>query len=163
MKRLVIALAITAAGAVALQAQDVKSETKVKADDAKTMVYTGCLATGEETTTYVLENAVQVKDTKTETKVGAAGMPETTTTTTTKYVLVPAGTIDFKQNVGHKVEVTAMVIPAGDDKTKIETTTKTKVEDQPTQKTESKEKVKQTDVPQLRVMAVKHLADRCQP
>lgn len=104
-----------------------------------------------------------MKQTKTETSVGQSGMPETTTTTTTSYVLLPSGQLDFQQNVGHKVEVTAIVIPAGDDKTKIETKTKTEIEGQPTQKVETKEKVDQKDWPQLRVVSVKHLADRCTP
>ena len=163
MKGLVMAVVIAAAGAVGLGAQDVKTKTEVKADDAKSVVYTGCLATGEETKTYILENALPLKETRTRTTVGASGLPESTTTTTLKYVLVPGERIDLQKNVGHKVEVTTVVIPAGDDKTKIETTTKTKVEGQPTQKTETKEKVRQSDTPQLRVVSIKHLSDRCQP
>ena len=163
MKRVLVMFAVAAAAMTGVRAQDVKSETKIKTDDAKSVVYTGCLATGQETTTYVLENAVPVKETKTETTVGANGLPETTTTTTMKYVLVPGEKIDLKKDIGHKVQVTAVVIPAGDDKSKIETTTQTKVEGQPTQKTETKEKVPQGDLPQLRVVAVKHLSDRCQP
>lgn len=163
MKQLTVAIAVAVAAAVGLRAQEIKSETKVKTDDAKTVVYTGCLQTGQETTTYVLENAVPVKETKTETTVGKTGLPETTTTTTEKYVLVPTGKVEFKQDVGHKVQVTAVVIPAGDDKSKIETQTKTKIEGQPTQRTETKEKIPQGDLPQLRVVSMKHLSDRCQP
>jgi hypothetical protein len=162
MKRTVIALTIAAAAVVGLRAQDVKQETKIKADDAKTVVYSGCLATGEEKTTYILENAVPVKETKSQTTVGATGAPETTTTTTMKYVLVPAGKVEFQQNVGHKVEVTAMVVPAGDDKTKIETKTKTEVQGRPDAQTKTTEKVAQGDMPQLRVVSIKHLADRCE-
>jgi hypothetical protein len=161
MRRLVIALSIAAAGAIGLHAQDVKSETTIKSDDAKTVRYTGCLQTGTETRSYVLEDAVPVKETRSTTSVGESGLPETTTTTTTRYVLVPAGRVDFQQNVGHRVEVTAMVIPAGDDHTKIETKTKTEADDQPSQQTVTKEKVAQGDEPQLRVLSVKHLADSC--
>ena len=84
-------------------------------------------------------------------------------TTSTKYVLVPSGQVDFQKEVGQKVEVTAIVIPAGDDKSKIETKTKTEVEGQKDQKTDTTEKVAQTDYPQLRVVSVKHLSDRCVP
>ena len=163
MKRIIFGLTLALAGAVALQAQDVKTRTETKVDDAKAVVYSGCLQTGTETKSFILENAVPVKETKTETNIGKSGMPETTTTTTTGYVLFPGGQVDFQQNVGHKVEVTAMLIPAGDDKTKITTETKTQVEGQPTQRVESKEKIAQKDWPQLRVISVKHLADRCQP
>jgi predicted small secreted protein len=163
MRRFIVAFSVALAGAAILQAQDVKSTTTIKADDSKTVVYTGCLQTGTETKSYVLQNAIPVKDTKTETTVGKSGMPETTTTTTTSYVLVPGEKVDFTQNVGHKVEVTATAIPAGDDHSKIETQTKTEVAGQSTQKTQTTEKVAQGSFPQLRVISVKHLSDRCEP
>jgi len=163
MTRFIVAFGIAVGCAAVLHGQDVKSTTKVKADDAKTVVYTGCVQTGTETKSFILENAIPVKETKTETKVGQAGMPETTTTTTTSYVLVPGEKIDLEPNVGHKVEVTAVLIPAGDGKSKIETRTKTEIEGQPDRKTETKEKVAQGMWPQLRVVSMKHLADRCEP
>jgi hypothetical protein len=140
----------------------VKSTTEIKADKGESVVYTGCLITGVETKSFMLDHAVPVKETQTQTAIGASGLPETTTTTTLKYVLVPGEKVDFQKSVGHTVQVTAVLIPAGDDKTKIETTTKTKVEGQPTEKSETKEKVAQGDMPQLRVMSVKNLSDTCQ-
>jgi cobalamin-dependent methionine synthase I len=162
MKRIIIVLTVAVASAAALRAQEVKSTTTTKVEDGKAVIYTGCLQNTTEKT-YVLENAVPMKETKTETKVGAGGMPETTTTTTTKYVLVPGGTVNFEQNVGHKVEVTAALIPAGDDKSKIRTETKTEVEGGKDSKTENTEKVAQTSTPQLRVISMRHLSDRCSP
>jgi len=160
MKKLLLAFTIAAAAsAVAVRAQDTKSPTTIKADDAKTMTYTGCLQTGTQTSTFMLENAVPVK----ETKIEKDDHGDMKTTTSTKYVLVPSGQVDFQKEVGQKVEVTAIVIPAGDDKSKIETKTKTEVEGQKDQKTETTEKVAQTDYPQLRVVSVKHLSDRCVP
>jgi hypothetical protein len=163
MKRFIVAFSVALAGAAILQAQEVKSTTTVKSDDTKTVVYTGCLQTGTETKSYVLQNAIPMKETKTETSIGQSGMPETTTTTKTTYALVPGEKVDFTQNVGHKVEVTAIAIPAGDDRSKIESTTKTEVAGQQTQKTETTEKVAQSAFPQLRVVSVKHLSDRCEP
>jgi hypothetical protein len=58
------------------------------------------------------------------------------------------------------VEVTAIAIPAG---SKVQTTTKTEVEGKPTQTTQTTENVSQKDWPQLRVISVKHLSDRCEP
>ncbi len=162
MKRFIVAFSVALAGAAVLQAQEVKSTTTVKADDAKTVVFSGCMQTGTETKSFVLQNAIPVKETKTETNIGKEGMPETKTTTTTSYVLVPGEKVDFTQNVGHKVEVTAIAIPAGDDHSKIETQTKTEVEGKSTQKTETAEKVAQKDWPQLRVVSVKNLSDRCE-
>src|SRR2546430_11635121 len=45
--RFILASSIALAGAVVLHAQDVKSTTTIKADDTKTVTYTGCLQTGE--------------------------------------------------------------------------------------------------------------------
>ena len=165
MKRIIVALSVALAGSAVLVAQEVKSETTIKSDDAKAVMFTGCLATGTAATSYILENAVPVKqETKTETQVNQAGVPETATkTTTTTYALVPGGSVDFQPNVGHKVEVTAMLIPAGDDKTKIESKSKTEVEGQPSKEIETKEKIAQSDHPQLRVISIRHLADRCTP
>jgi hypothetical protein len=163
MKRFIVAFSVALAGAAVLQAQEVKSTTTIKSDDSKTVVYSGCLQTGTETKSFVLQNAIPVKETKSETTMGKSGMPETTTTTTTSYVLVPGEKVDFTQNVGHKVEVTAMAIPAGDDHSKIESKSRTEVGGQQTQKTETTEKVAQKDWPQLRVISVKHLSDRCEP
>jgi hypothetical protein len=152
MTRMICALAVAlAVTAVAVRAQDVKTETKTKVDDAKVTTYTGCVETGTVEKTFVLSNAIA----KVETTTGAGKV--------TSYVLVPQGEINFQTNVGQKVEVTAMVIPAGDDKSTVKTETTTKVEGQPTQRTETKEKIEQKDWPQLRVVSVKHLADRCTP
>src|SRR5436190_8647859 len=134
MKGLICGLSMAIAAAIAVQAQDVKTETKTKVDDGKVATYTGCLQTGSEKT-FVLQNAVAVAETKTE-----GG-------TVTSYVLVPQGEINFQTNVGQKVEVTAMVIPTGDDKSKVRTETTTKVEGQPAQRTETKEKIEQQDWP----------------
>ena len=163
MKAFAIACAIAAAAVAGLPAQEVKTETKVKVDDAKTVVYSGCLGTAQGSAGYVLENAVPVvmKDTKTEKSVDANGMPQTTTTTTTKYVLVPGEKVDLARSLGNKVEVTAILIPAGDDHSEVKTESKTEVNGRKTQEIETKEKVPQGAVPQLRVISVKQLSDRC--
>ena len=152
MKRMIVGLSVAlAAAATVMQAQDVKTKTEVKVEDAKVITYNGCVQTGTETKTFVLNNAIVAKETATP-----AG-------TVTSYVLVPGAQIDLQQNVGQKVEVTAVAIPKGDDTATIKTETETKVEGQPTQRTEVKEKVEQKDWPQLRVISVKRLADRCTP
>lgn len=160
MTRFVMSLVVAAAISVTLQAQDVKSTTTVKAGDGRTVVYSGCVQPGEGSAGFMLSNAVPVKETKTETTVGRYGVSETKTTTS--YVLVPAERMDFASNVGRKVEVTAIEIPRGDDRTTIETKTKTEIKGQPTQEVETKEKVAQKDLPQLRVVSVRQLNDRCQ-
>jgi hypothetical protein len=161
MIRSLHALAIAGAMTAGLQAQDVKSTTTVKAEDGKTVVYAGCVQPAETGGSYLLNNVLPVKETKTETTINRAGLPETKTTTTVSYVLVPTDRIDFAASVGRKVEVTAIEIPRGDDRTTIETRTKTEIKGQPTQEIEVKEKVPQKDLPQLRVVSVRQLNDRC--
>ena len=130
------------------QSQTTESKTKIKTDDAKTMTFTGCVQTGTEARTYILQNVVPVRTT-TE-AIGTGG-----TLTTTSYALVPEK-VEMQEQVGHKVEVTGVVIPAGKGESKIETKTKTGGTEEKT-----KAEVAKGPIPQLRVISVKTLADRC--
>jgi hypothetical protein len=153
-----LAVALSFAGAVALNAQDatIKTQTKVKADNAKTMTYTGCVGV-EATSTlperYVLNNVVPVGRT-TRTEVGTSGV---VTTNTTTYMLIPGEPIEFHPHIGHKVEITGMLM-SGDTKTQ----TKTTINREGAKDTTIKDTTKTDDaMPQLRVISVKHLADSC--
>lgn len=151
MTSLTVALSLSCA--IALQAQEVKSRTTVKADNAKTVTYTGCVATGTEAQSFILDHVVPIGQT-TRTITGTTGS-ETTTTTT--YALIPGEKVEFQQHVGHKVQVTGVLL-SGDMKTK----TKTTVEREHAPDTTMTEKTKTDDaMPQLRVISVKHLADSC--
>ena len=153
----VFAVGCVAAGAASAQDTTVKSKTKVSGGDPTTVTYTGCVQSGPETRSYVLNKVVPVSQT-TETTT-TAGTPDTTTTTTTSYALVPGDTVQITEYVGHKVEVTGMLIPGGDVKS--ETTTKTEREGAPD--TKKKETVKaEGALPQFRVISMKTLADRCE-
>jgi hypothetical protein len=57
--------------------------------------------------------------------------------------------------VGHKVEVTGVLIPAGKGDAKIETKTKGTAEEH------SKTELERGPVPQIRVLTVKHLGESC--
>jgi hypothetical protein len=130
------------------QSQTTESKTKIKTDDAKTMTFSGCVQTGTETRSYILQNVVPIRTT-TE-AIGTGG-----TLTTTSYALVPEK-VELQEHVGHKVEVTGVVIPAGKGDAKIETKTKTGGTEEKT-----KTEIDKGPVPQLRVISVKTLADRC--
>jgi hypothetical protein len=172
MVRSLGAVAVACLFAVGLHAQDaqVQTKTKVKADDAKPVTFTGCLQTGTEASAFVLAKAVPVSQTTTmETATGTSGKPETTTTTVTTYVLVPNASLEFQPLIGHKVEVTGVIVKAasgGDDDAKVKTTTetKTKTENEPDKKVkeESKMDISRGPVPQLKVISIKHLADACE-
>ena len=153
-----LTVALTCAvGLAAANPQDtkIKTKTKIDADDAKTVTYTGCVQTGSETKTYVLDKIVPV--TRTE-RTGTSG-----TTTTTSYMLVPGKeTVQFTNLVGHKVEVTGMLIPAGED-VKTRTTTKIEREHAPDTKVVEKTKTEGGKMPQFRVTSIKQLSDACAP
>ena len=132
--------------------QDVKTKTKIKGDDAQTVTYTGCVQTGAQTRTFVLSKVMPVGQT-TETTTDSSGVSSATTTTT--YALVPGDTVQITEYVGHKVEVTGMLVPKGDMSVK----TTTKVDGD----TQRKEEVKtESDLPQFRVISVRNLAERCE-
>jgi hypothetical protein len=133
---------------VQAQSQTTESKTKIKTEDAKTMTFSGCVQTGTEARTYILQHVVPVSTT-TE-AIGTGG-----TLTTTSYALVPEK-VELQEQVGHKVEVTGVVIPAGKGDSKIETKTKTGGTEEKT-----KTEVARGPMPQLRVISVKTLADRC--
>jgi hypothetical protein len=155
MKKCVVgmacALAVAFMAAPRTQAQT-ESKTKIKTEKGNLVTYTGCVETGGETRSYVLDHVVPIGRTMTETK-GTSG---TVVSTTTTYALVPGEKVELQQHVGHKVEVTGVMVPAGKGDTKIETRTKSK---QGTE--ETKTEVERGAYPQLRVISVKHLAESC--
>ena len=138
--------------ALVVNAQETRTKTEVKSSGGEPQVvtYTGCVQTGTQAKTYVLDKVVPVtKTTTTET-------PTTTTTTqSTSYVLVPGGeSVTVQEHVGHKVEVTGMLIPAGNTRT--ETTTRTEREDAPDSKTRTRVETKNA-MPEFRVTSIKNI------
>ena len=161
MKRSIAALAVAlgCSCVIAVSAQETKTTTETKTEGAAakatTVSYTGCMQTGTETKSIVLAKVQPVSKT-TETAVGTGGV---TTTTTTTYALVPGEKVEFQTHVGHKVEVTGMMIPAGESKT----TTETKVDREDAPDTKTKETVKTDNpLPQFRVMSIKDTNESCQ-
>jgi hypothetical protein len=153
----VVALIVAFAAAMQAQESTVKSTTKISGDDVKPVTFTGCIATGTETRTFILDKVVPVAQTTKTEATGTAGELKTTTTTT--YLLVPGEKVELEKMVGHKVEVTGVQI-SGDTKTE----TKTKVEREDAKDSTTKEKMKTSNaLPQLRVTSIKHLADTCTP
>jgi hypothetical protein len=147
-------MAFAFACGLAVHAQDVSqtTKTKVKTEAGQTVTYTGCVQTGTETKTYTLNNVVPIS--RTTERVGTTGETRTTTT----YALIPGEKVQFQQFVGHKVEVTGVMVPAGDSK--VETKTKIERENAPDVKVKEKTKTENA-LPQFRVISIKHLADSC--
>lgn len=139
--------------AVSAQETTTKTETKSSGGQPQVMTYTGCVQTGTQAKTYVLDKVVPVtKTTTTETPTSS------TTVQSTSYILVPGETVQVQEHVGHKVEVTGMLIPGGNTRT--ETTTRTDREDAPDTKTRERVETKNA-MPQFRVTSIKQLSDKC--
>jgi len=152
MRRFITPFAFAlACSAMVANAQDTKTrtETKTSGGSPQVLTYTGCVQTGTESKTYMLDKVVPVtRTTTTETPTSS------TTTSSTSYVLVPGESVTVQEHVGEKVEVTGTLIPAGDSRT--ETTTKTDREDGPDTKTHSKVERKNAS-PEFRVTSIKKI------
>jgi len=156
MKRIGAALcAVGCAFAVSLSAQDTKTTTTTKTEggDLKQVTYLGCLGPGAETRTYVLNKVVPVtRTTETSTPAGSV------TTSETRYALVPDGQVEVQQHVGHKVEVTGVIIPAGESKIK----TETKVDRYDAKDTKSSATLKtDSPMPQFRATSIRSTGEAC--
>src|SRR5262245_50211857 len=87
----------------AVHAQETTTKVKVDDDKANQVIYTGCVQTGTEAQTFLLDKVVPVT-TQTTQPTGTGG---SITTTSTSYVLVPGGqAVTLQKAVGHKVQVT---------------------------------------------------------
>ena len=132
------------AASAAVHAQDttIKSETRIKADDAKVLTVSGCLGGGP--TNFTLSNVVAAAapgDKKDDRKaVGTSGLLDS-------YALMPQAGVALAPHVGHRVELTGVVVPPAtktDDDAKIEVKERTQVqrEDAPDSKTETTTKAR---------------------
>jgi hypothetical protein len=189
MRALISACALAMVMAVSANAQDstVKSKTKVNADDARTVVMTGCLmqtggtymlsgttaATGEDLT---IKSKVKTDVDKDETEVKARTDAEIdhddddavgTSGATMMYVLDARAGVDLAAHVGHKVQISGVMLdPAkGDDDAEvtIREDTRVKNDDAPDARVRTKTKA---ELPRgaharLSVLSVKPLSGSC--
>lgn len=155
MSRLIPAVAFAlGCTTFAVHAQDtsIKTETKTSGGQAQTVTYTGCVQTGTQERTYVLDKVVP----KTETTTRDVQTGRTSTSTT--YMLIPGERVQVQEHIGQKVEVTGMLIPAGESRT--ETTTRVEREDAPDTKTRERVETRNA-MPQFRVTSIKTLNEKC--
>ena len=156
-------LAVFAAAAVYAQDTTIKSETRIKADDAKVLTISGCLGGGP--TNFTLSNVVTAAtpgDKKDERKsVGTSGLVDA-------YVLMPRDGVALAPHVGHRVELTGVVVPPatkGDDDAKIEVkeTTQVQRENAPDSKTETttKARIARGSEAQFSVASLKMISPVC--
>jgi hypothetical protein len=159
MSRFIIALTAALACATVAQAQEAQTQetrTKTEVKGGQMVSYTGCVQSGSEERSFILDKVVPITRTTTTEEVGTSG---TITRTVTRYVLVPDQQIQLVEHVGHKVEVTGILTPAGTKETK----TKTEIEREHGKDTTITEKTKgDGDMPRFRVVSIKPLGESCQ-
>src|SRR5215510_11856185 len=151
MSRLIASIAFAlVASAIAVNAQDttVKSKTKSSGGQTQTVTYTGCVAAGTESRSFVLDKVVPVsRTTTTDLQTGESN-------SSTTYALVPGERVEVQTHVGKKVEVTGMMVPGGNSKT--ETTTKTEREHGDDSKTRTRTETKNA-MPQFQVTSIRDI------
>lgn len=155
MKRFSMTLAL-AFGCAALmvphvraQSHETETKTRTKTDHASVVTYTGCIATGTQARSYVLQNVIPAERTTTQHADG-------TTSTTTTYALVPEATVKLEPQVGHKVEVQGVLVEPGHGDAEVKTKTEVNGKEQKT-----KTEIERGPYPQLRVMSMKPLGESC--
>jgi hypothetical protein len=167
MRRVLSSCVFALVAAVSVSAQDttIKSETRIKADDAKVMTVTGCLSGGPDV--YVLNN-VSVAQVPGTTDDDKAKKPVGTSGVAASYDLVSPQGLSLASHVGHKVEVVGVVVdPAkkGDDDAKIQIKERTEVqrEDAPDSKVETTTKARIARGPsaQFAVTSLKSVSPIC--
>lgn len=186
MKRLIPTLAIAAALAGGVHAQDSKTTTRtqVKADDAKAITATGCLvaaapgafalrgaitARGEEVSTRTRTKTEVDRDesrVRTETRTRADGDHDRVGhADVAVYDLTPRQGVNLASHVGQQVQITAIKLDRGEDDAEVKIKEDTRVENQNApdgrSRTESKIKVERGDGPRLNVISVKPLGQSC--
>jgi len=152
MRRVITTVSLALCTALVAHAQETRTRTEVKSSGGEPQVvtYSGCVQTGTQAKTYVLDKVVPVtKTTTTETPTSS------TTTQSTSYVLVPGGeTVTVQEHVGHRVEVTGVLVPGGNTRT--ETETRTDGEDRPDSKTRTRVETKNA-MPEFKVTSIKNI------
>ena len=153
--------ALGLAATVAAQETKTTTETTIKADDAKSVVVTGCLAGGPAS--FNLTNAVVIaRDKSSEQRaVGTSGSVKA-------YSLAPREGVDLSAHVGRKVEVTGVMLAKGKDDAEVEITERTRVDrdDAPDDDVKSRTQIeleRGSGGPKIAVTSVKMVSSTCTP
>jgi hypothetical protein len=189
MRNVVTACVLAVAMAASAHAQDstIKSKTKVKADDARTVVMTGCLtqtggtymlagatkATGEDLT---VRSRVETDVDKNKTEIQGETRAEIdhdnhdavgTSGATTMYELDPRVGVNLAAHVGHRIQVSGVMLdPAkGDDDAEVTIREDTKInrDDAPDARvrTRTKAELPRGAHSRLSVVSVKPMSGSC--
>lgn len=166
MTRIIPTTLIAVAVAAVVSAQSyppAQSDTKrgdKKMSSSKTVALTGCLREGDQLNTFVLADvdasALGMHERGTTPAApGTTGTAGTAAKTTVR--LIGGGSVNLKDHVGHKVEITGMLVPQGRRSGRTTGTT-----GDTTSRTPGATPT-DTDHPRLNVRSLKHIAGTCTP
>lgn len=178
------AVAVVLTTGAAAQDTEVKSRTRVQADDATSVSLTGCLtrdtatgrftltgvtaAAGDDVTTRTrVETDVDDDDVDVEVKTrSTADDPVGTSGRRSSYVLIPRGNVALAPHVGTRVQVSAVVLEPGEDDAEVEIKDRTTIDpdDAPSRTERSRTRVEVENVAhgEYAVVSVKTLAPSCE-
>jgi hypothetical protein len=109
-KTLTFSFALALAFAVAVAAQSQQGEKSMRSDKSKNVTVTGCLQSGMSPESYTLTNITWDKGGMSGEHKGTAGHEGMSGDKKMTLELMPAATTDLKPHVGHKVQVTGMLM-----------------------------------------------------
>jgi len=146
MKRKITAICFTVACAVglSLSAQTPQTATETK---GKTLTLTGCLQTGTEPNTFVLNNVTPGGK---ETTSTPGAKPDELAKTEPSYILSPDAKVSLKEHVGHKIEVTGTLAAKS-----------TSSPPASQEKKSTPEYGSAAAKPQLKVTSMRHISESC--
>jgi hypothetical protein len=157
-------VALGLAATAAAQDTKVTTETRVDSDGAKPTVVSGCLM-GGPTTFTLLNSSAALTARERSSEHGAVG----TSGVVSVYSLSAGDGVDLKTHIGQKVEVTGLMIAAGDkdDDVDVQVRERTEIEreDRPDEKIErrTEAEIGRGPAPKLAVTSVKMLSSACTP
>ena len=180
MKNLMLIGVAAVALATTARAQDtkVKTDTKIKADDAQVMTLTGCLRRDPASGAFMLFGTAVAGDelrTKTTTSTDVDRNEKTVTTKSktkvddgkamSSFVVFPRENVDLAAHVGHEVQLAAVIVKLGhgDADVKIEQKTRTDPEHgrDTTSRSTTKLELPRSAAGQYAVVDVKPISDTC--
>ena len=130
-------LAVACSGALGAQTAQTESKSKVTVKDGQDVTVTGCIERSASGNGYMLTHVADKKGVVHD------------------YMLA-AGDEDYSKHVGHRMTIEGKVADKGDGKVKVETRTKTKVENGDDKETHSKSEV-HGDMNGMRFLGVKSM------
>jgi len=143
MRKKLIALLVPMTLILALVVYAQTRSSSMGSEKGNKTTLTGCLQTGSEPNTYMLNNVSMSRN-------RSGSTPSEMARAETSYKLIPEGSVDLKDHVGHKVEVTGMLEHA-----------EMSMEHSTSGESSSSYSNKSSEVPEIKVSSIRHISATC--